>query len=233
MWRVAVWSLLLAFSLAGRDRSLRAAEPDALTLQRFLGATGPRLWQYRALRHLEARSERYAKSAWMDVWTEADPSGFRFQVVREEGSRAVRTRVFLPLLEAEREMWAMSSFDRSAFSRDNYDFKAWPAEDGLVPIHVTPRRKDHLLLDGVLFVRVADGELVRAQGRLAKTPSFWTSRIDTVRHYERQAGIRVPVRAETVAKVRLVGVSQFSMSWTYESINGVSVGADPREPIDW
>ena len=62
--------------------------------------------QFRALRHLEARNDKFEKSAWMDVWTEGDASGFRYTIVAEEGSDYIRSKVFRATLETEREMWA-------------------------------------------------------------------------------------------------------------------------------
>ena len=45
-------------------------------LQRFLALDDPQPTQYRALRHLDARNDHFDKSAWMDVWTEGNTSGF-------------------------------------------------------------------------------------------------------------------------------------------------------------
>ena len=55
-------------------------------LQRFLALDDPTPKQFRALRHLEARNDKFEKSAWMDVWTEGDVSGFRFVIIGEGGS---------------------------------------------------------------------------------------------------------------------------------------------------
>src|SRR6478752_5661910 len=63
-------------------------------LQRFLALDDPTPSQFRALRHLEARNEKFEKSAWMDVWTEADANGFRYSIVCEDGSDYIRSKVF-------------------------------------------------------------------------------------------------------------------------------------------
>ena len=39
----------------------------------------------------------------MDVWTEADASGFRYRVVAEEGSDYIRSKVFRASLDTERD----------------------------------------------------------------------------------------------------------------------------------
>jgi hypothetical protein len=65
---------------------------------------------------------------------------------------------------------------------------------------------------------------VRIEGRLSKTPSFWTRRVEIVRWYQRIAGFRMPIALESVANVRIAGVSTFRMSYDYESINGQHIG---------
>jgi hypothetical protein len=81
-----------------------------------------------------------------------------------------------------------------------------------------------LLVNGTLFLRPDDGELMRLEGELAKTPSFWTRRVQVVRHYQRFLGIRMPIALETTAAVRIAGPSTFRMVYEYESINGQRIG---------
>ena len=57
-----------------------------------------------------------------------------------------------------------------------------------------------------------------------KRPSFWTRRVDIVRHYARLAGVRVPVGMESTGQVLMLGPSSFTMTWEYESVNGIRVG---------
>ena len=90
------------------------------------------------------------------------------------------------------------------------------------------RRKDVLLVDGAIFVNPEDGDLVRIEGRLSKTPSFWTRRVEVVRHYQRINGVRVPVAIESIASVLIAGRSTFKMTYQYETINGQQVGSPVR-----
>jgi hypothetical protein len=194
-------------------------------LQRFLAHDDPTPAQYRALRHLEARNEKFEKSAWMDVWTEGDGSAFRYVIVSEEGSDYIRSKVFRATLETERKMYAAGTPDQAALTPANYEFEERGEQpDGLTSLTVTPRRKDVLLVDGTIFLNPADGELVRMEGRLSKSPSFWTRRVAIVRWYRRIAGSRMPTALESVANVRVAGISTFRMSYEYESVNGQRVG---------
>jgi hypothetical protein len=194
-------------------------------LQRFLALGDGNPSQFRALRHLEARNDHFEKSASMDVWTEGDTNGFRYEIVAEEGSEYIRTKVFRATLDTERRVWASGAPDKASITPDNYVFEeGQPHPDGLASLVVKPRRKDLLLVDGFIFLNPDNGELVRIEGRLTKSPSFWTRRVEIVRWYKRIMGFRVPVALETVANVRIAGVSTFRMSYDYESVNGQRVG---------
>jgi hypothetical protein len=166
----------------------------------------------------------------MDVWTEADASGFRYTVVCEEGSEYIRDKVFRASLEAEREMWKPGSTDAGALTPANYVFEDRGTQpDGLTSLAVKPRRKNILLVEGSIFLNPDDGELVRLEGQLSKTPSFWTRRVEIVRWYQRINGFRMPTALESVANVRVAGDSTFRMTYEYESINGQRVGSpQPR-----
>ena len=196
-----------------------------LVLQRFLALDDPTPTSFRALRHLEAHNEKFEKSAWMDVWTEADAAGFRYHIVCEDGSEYIRSKVFRASLDAERDLWAAGAPDQNALTPANYVFEDRGAQpDGLASLAVTPRRKNVLLVDGSIFLNPDDGELVRMEGRLSKTPSFWTRRVEIVRWYQRIAGFRMPTALETMANVRIAGDSTFRMTYEYESINGQHIG---------
>lgn len=200
-------------------------------LQRFLSLDSPRVTSYRALRHLDARNDRLDKTAWMDVWVEADrEGGFKYTVVAEGGSGYIRSKVFLESLEKEREMYAAGDPSRAALTQDNYVFEdGGAALDGLSALGVKPRRKDVLLVDGSIFLNPKDGDLVRVEGRLAKAPSFWIRQVQIVRSYQRIAGARMPVATEAVANIRLAGRATFRMTYEYETVNGRQVGTpEPR-----
>jgi hypothetical protein len=199
------------------------AEPPIL--QRFLSLGDPSPLSYRALRHLEARNEKFDMSAWMDVWTESDASGFRYSIVAEGGSDRIRTRVFRETLEGERRMWAAGAPDAASLTPANYTFEDRGADaDGLAALDIKPRRKDVLLVNGSIFLRPDDGELLRLEGDLAKAPSFWTRHVRIVRHFQRFAGVRMPISLEATAHLRMFGESTFRAVYEYETVNAERVG---------
>jgi len=212
-----------------------AAAPDGSTpapiLERFLALGDPDPTDFRALRHLDAYNEHFNRSAWMDVWTEADQSGFRYHIVSEGGSDYIRSKVFRASLESERKMWADGTPAHAALTPVNYEFELRGAQpDGLASLIVKPRRKDALLVDGVMFLNPDDGDLVRLEGRLVKAPSFWTRRVDIVRWYRRFAGIRMPVALESVASVLIAGKSTLRITYEYEIVNGQRFGCPQPRP---
>jgi hypothetical protein len=200
-------------------------------LQRFLARGEEPPVEYRALRRLEAHNAKFNQSAWMTAWTDYDRvNGFRFTVVSERGSSYIRSKVLRAALEGEQRIWANHEPQHASFTHDNYLFDdGVAAEDGLTSVAVRPRRKDVLLVEGAIFVQPSDGDLARIEGRLSKTPSFWTRRVDVVRRYERLAGVRVPTSIESVAHVLIAGRSTFKMTYEYETINGQHVG-NPSSP---
>jgi hypothetical protein len=200
-------------------------------LQRFLSLDDPSPSAYRALRHLEANQPRLNKAAWMDVWTESDEvGGFKYTVVDEGGSGYIRSKVFLASLETEKKMYQSGAPGKAALTPENYLFAEGTAADGLSGVAVTPRRKDVLLIDGSIFLRPQDGELMRVEGQLSKPPSFWIRQVQIVQSYRRIAGVRMPVAVDAVANLFLAGRATFRMTYEYESVNGRRVG-DPESRL--
>jgi len=131
------------------------------------------------------------------------------------------------VLDGEREIIALGETARSALARDNYTFQPnGIGADGLANIQMTPRRKERVLLSGSMLLRPANGDLVRVEGRLAKSPSFWVKNVDIVRIYERINGVVVPVRLESRAQVRFLGDATLRMTYRYSEIDGRRV--EPR-----
>jgi hypothetical protein len=157
---------------------------------------------------------------------ELTAEGFHYRVIDEGGSDLIRGRVFRNMLENEEQIFANGDLSRSSITPTNYDLsQAQVSEPGLVKLFARPKRKDVTLIDGAVYITDTDADLVRVEGRLAKSPSFWTRRVDVVKQYARVGGLRVPIRVESTAQIRLAGTSTMTMTYDYEMINGVNVGA--------
>lgn len=223
MWLVALASVL---ALCPAFVNGRTESPAA---NRFLAQLDEPLTQYRAFRRMHARSERFDQEAWLDVWTELDERGLRYEIVGERGSDYARNKVLKSLLKREQELVAAGHAERSTLSPDNYEFadgKITP--EGLRYVLLKPKRKDVLLVDGRMLLSPDATELLRVEGRLSKNPSFWTSSVNIIREYERLDGVRVPISTESIAKIRFAGVSRLDVQYDYESINGRPVSLSAR-----
>jgi hypothetical protein len=217
--------LCIAPWLARGAASAAASATVEPALERFLSRADIPLERYRSIRHLEARNDRFHLTGSLDAMTELSADGrFRYEILRESGSAYIRDKVLRPVLRGEEKLFATGDPSRAAFTESNYDMEGGElAEPGIVKLFAKARREDVALVDGALFVTVPDADLVRVEGRLAKNPSFWTTRVDLVKRYERIAGFNVPVRLDTIAQVRFAGPSTLSVTYDYQMINGVDV----------
>jgi len=125
------------------------------------------------------------------------------------------------VLEGERELIARGETSRSSLALANYRFQANGIDsEGLANVLLSPRRKERVLVAGTMFLRASDGDLVRLQGRLAKSPSFWIKDVDIVRTYAQIDGTVVPVALESRAQVRFLGEATLRMTYVYTEIDG-------------
>ncbi|MGH9313575.1 MAG: hypothetical protein ACRD1S_10300 [Vicinamibacterales bacterium] len=214
--------VLMVLPLTLPSASQEVPPSGAALRERFLARVDEPLVQYRGVRRLAARNERFHKEARLDVATMLDASGgFRYEVLAESGSQYVRTRVLEPILRGEARAVGEGATARAALTTANYEFvSAEPDGEPLARLLIRPRRKDALLVEGAILVTPDDADLVRIEGRLARNPSFWTSRVEVRREYARIGGVRVPVRVESRAWVKVAGLSSFVMTYEYEEING-------------
>jgi hypothetical protein len=210
--------LLLAMVLAS---NARATGPNAAdeSIKRFLAQDDTQS-AYRAVRRLEA--ENGSRKGWLEAVTGYSPTtGFQFEITAEGGSDYIRAKVLRAVLQGERDAIAHGEFARSSLALANYSFQANGIDSqGLANVRLSPRRKERVLVSGLMFLKPDDGDLVRLQGRLAKSPSFWIKDVDIIRTYERIDGAVVPVALETKAHVRFLGEATLRMTYAYQEING-------------
>lgn len=203
--------------------SLEATVPDAEDSVRQFLALGDTQPAYRAVRRLDA--ENGNRSGWLEAVTEYSPdAGFRYTVTAEGGNATIREKVLRAVLDGEQKVIARGETGRSSIADDNYRFQATGiGDDGLVNVSLSPRRKEPVLVSGQMFLKPDDGHLVRLQGQLAKSPSFWIKNVAIVRTYDRIAGSSVPVALESHAQLRLLGRGTLRMTYQYLHINGQPV----------
>jgi hypothetical protein len=202
---------------AAQDPAARAAVVD-----RFLTDTQSPLVRYCAIRRLSVAARGGKMTATMTARTTLSPEeGFRYEILQEDGSSMLRSRVLRGVLDAEGDAKRRDQGSHGALTAANYEFTAADATpEGLLRVGIRPKRKDSLLIDGSILLTAESADLVRIEGTLVKRPSFWTRRVHVVRNYGRIGGVRVPLTTSSVADVLFAGQSTFTMAYEYESING-------------
>ena len=196
-----------------------APEENAVAAMREFLAQQPVAHQYSASRRLEASG--CGQRGWLDVQTDFTPeAGLSYEVTAEGGSGFIRSRVLRSLLDEEQRLIARKGGPAIALSPANYLFEPETVDtEGLAIVRLTPRRKERALIIGRMFLSPLNGDLSRVEGRLAKTPSFWISRVNVVRSYGRINGVLMPVLLETSAQLRFFGSSEMRMTYRYTRID--------------
>ena len=202
--------------------------PDDQLIQRIVAETTRSDVTLKAFRELRAGTLNGKHQGWMDVETTVDPTGeFQWKVIGEGGSERTRIKVLREMMKAESEA-AHRSPAATALTPANYTFHRRPRSGtGRIEIGLEPRRQDPRLIVGTLTV-TDDGTPVRLEGRLAKSPSFWVKSVAVVKRYELIQGVSLPTSVESIADVKLVGQSSFSMRYRYHEVNGQAVPSLPR-----
>ncbi len=197
------------------------------SLARFNTAGPP---AYRAFRRLEAGLPGTTKQGWMEVWTEFRPGiGFAYEVVREEGYEYVRNRVLRGVLKGEAELLANGKPLRAALAARNYRFEdGGITESGLTRVLLYPNRKGEGIVSGSTLIEPDTGAVVRIEGRLIKSPSFWVRDVDVTWKFMQVGETIVPTELSSSARVRFYGRSNFKMTYDYVQVDGRPVESGLR-----
>ena len=177
---------------------------------------------YRAFRRLEAGNPTTAKHGWLEVWTEHRPGeGMTYKVIDEGGYEYVRNKILRKLLNSEQELVANGKPLRAPLLPRNYTIEDGGTTDaGLTRLLLFPVRKSDGLVRGTALLEPDSGAIIRMEGRLAKSPSFWVRDVDVLWRFARIGDEMVPMELSSSARVRFYGRQPFKMTYRYESIDG-------------
>ena len=210
-----------------RAPAMPTSDGEHVAVERFLSEIEKPPVAYQARRRLEASASKLNESAWMEVVTEFQPgSGFRYWIVGQGGSERIQRRVLKSVLQTEKENSVSDEWRSVNLSRANYEFDfGGRTADGMLKMQLNPRRRDSRLVSGAALLTASSGDLVRVEGRLAKSPSMWVRWAEVSRSYAPIGGSMMPVSVESTADVRIAGLSTFSMTYDYQMVDGRVVGA--------
>ena len=137
------------------------------------------------------------------------PGSKEFTIISEKGSETIRNRVFKPLMEVEIETAAGTNRHAGSITPENYDFRLLGEEaiegSHCYLIEASPRRTDKYLFRGRIWIHATEFSIVRIAGQPAKSPSFWISRVEFVRNYQKVGEFWLPARNESQTQVRFFG----------------------------
>ncbi|HMK30717.1 MAG TPA: hypothetical protein VK473_13605 [Terriglobales bacterium] len=147
-----------------------------------------------------------------------DSAGVKhFNVVTEDGWKAANKHVLRKMLESESETSTPSVRPQTRLTPDNYRFTMAKSEviGGRLTylIDVTPKRREKYLIEGRVWIDAQDFALVRAEGKPARNPSFWTRSIHFVHQYQKNGSYWFPTSTLSVTQARLFGTTQVNIEY--------------------
>jgi outer membrane lipoprotein-sorting protein len=157
------------------------------------------------------------------------PDKKTFVTLDEQGSPVVRHLVLNRLMESEVSAAAGKDLHDSAITPANYTFHLLGEEDlrnhHCFVVQAIPKREDKYLFEGKVWIDSQDFAVVQIAGHPAKKLSFWVTRADFVRQYEKIGNFWLPARDETQVEVRLYGKKILSIDHHTDSVNGMTNSA--------
>jgi hypothetical protein len=137
------------------------------------------------------------------------PQTLVFKVLHFAGDNFVKYNVILRLLESEVEHLRKDDPALTAVTSANYKFSySGNSQMNGRPTYVfqlKPRRKGTSLFKGRIYLDAYSGNLVREEGRLVKSPSFFVKKIEFVQDFADIDSFTLPVHIHSEAQARFVG----------------------------
>jgi hypothetical protein len=137
------------------------------------------------------------------------PHTLLFTPVHFTGDGFVKSNVITRLLQSEVDHVQKDDPAQTAISPTNYKFSykgASRVQNRLVHVYqVKPHKKHAGLFKGRVYLDAQTGTLVRVEGNVVKSPSFFVKHIEFVQDYADVQSFTLPVHIHSEAKARIVG----------------------------
>jgi len=137
------------------------------------------------------------------------PQSLIYTAVEFVGDTFVKTNVIYRVLESDMERVGKKRGPRVAILESNYRFSYKGIEDlngrPLYAFALKPRRKDPGLFKGKILIDPQIGHIVRAVGRLSKSPSWWIKRVDFIQDYVDVGDFTMSAQIQSIARARIAG----------------------------
>jgi hypothetical protein len=137
------------------------------------------------------------------------PEVLEFTPIRSSGDKFVKSNVIVRLLQSEVDHVHKHEQSLTAIDGSNYKFsyKGSSLVNGTAAhvYDVKPRQKRVGLFKGKIYVDSSTGRLLRAEGRIVKSPSFFIKKIDFVQDYTTIDGFTLVSHIHSEAQTRVIG----------------------------
>ena len=137
------------------------------------------------------------------------PRTLEFTPVHYRGDGFVKANVITRLLQSEVDHVQKDDGELTAISNKNYKFSykgTAKVHDRLVHVfHLKPRVKRPGLFKGRIFIDAYSGSLVRAEGQVVKSPSFFVKKLEFAQDYTDVGNFTFPEHMHSEAKARVIG----------------------------
>jgi hypothetical protein len=154
------------------------------------------------------------------------PDKKAFVTVAEEGSGVIRNLVLKRLMESEMSAAAGKERHDSSITPANYTFRVLNEDDvenhHCYVVEAIPKRNDKYLFEGKIWIDSNEFAIVKIAGHPAKKLSFWITRADFVRHYEKIGDFWLPASDETFVEVRFYGKKILSIEHHINRVNSMT-----------
>lgn len=212
-------ALLVAFSVAGPATAqtgngfLTADEVVGRMVQQD-AVRRAQLGSYSATRRYVAlNGERRAE---MLVEVKCASNGEKqFNIMSEDGSSLIRKTFLYKTLAAETEASSRRSATNVDISPANYEFRLMGKdrmnEHPVYLLELTPKGSNKFLIVGRIWVDAVDYSIVRVEGSLARSPSFWVRSIHFVQTYQKFGPIWLAASTRAVIETRAFGEAELTI----------------------
>jgi hypothetical protein len=180
---------------------------------------------YSAVTRISAELPQSKQSAVFELERHyAAPRTLHFVPVQFSGDDFVKHNVINRLLQQEVDRTEKQIGAQTAISDKNYKFTyKGGAELNGRAVHVyqvKPRTTLAGLFKGHVYLDALTGAMLRAEGKVERTPSFFIKRIEFVTDYIDLNGFSLPIRIHSVADARIIGRVVTDISTTAYNLEG-------------
>lgn len=132
-----------------------------------------------------------------------------FTPLRSSGDKFVRTNVIVRLLQSEVDHVHKREQSQTVIDESNYKFsykgKSQLNGEAVHVYEVKPLQKRVGLFKGKIYVDSSSGRLLRAEGTIVKSPSFFIKKINFVQDYTTVDGFTLVSHVHSEAQTRVIG----------------------------